>query len=165
MKAYKFKIKRPTKAIVAKFENTLDCARELYNCALQERIGAWKERQISITRFDQDKQLPAIKECRTEYLNVYSQVLQDVLKRLDKTFKSFFLRIKKGVKAGFPRFKGKNFFDSFCYPQSGFRLDGNNLYLSKIGKVKVHLSQNMLGLVKTFRLLTNEIIEKQNHKV
>lgn len=149
MKAFKFKIKRPSKAIVAKFENTLNLTRELYNAALQERIGAYKECQISLNYYSQANQLIEIKESRTEFENIHSQILQAVLKRLDKTFKAFFNRVKRGEKAGFPRFKGKNFFNSFCFPQSGFRLDGNNLHLSKIGKVKIHLSQKMLGKVKT----------------
>jgi len=149
MKAFKFKIKRPSQAVVAKFDNTLDLTRELYNCALQERIGAYKERQISLNYYTQANQLAEVKECRPELNNVHSQILQDVLKRLEKTFKAFFSRVKRGEKAGFPRFKGKNWFNSFTFPQSGFRLDGNNLHLSKIGKVKIHLSQNILGKVKT----------------
>jgi putative transposase len=82
---------------------------------------------------------------------VYSQVLQDALKRLDKTFKAFFERIKRGDRPGYPRFKGKNRYDSFTFPQAtgGFRLDGHKLTLSKIGKVKLHLSQNIVGKVKT----------------
>lgn len=149
MKAFRFKIKHPSKAIVAKFENALDLSRELYNAALQERIGAYKERQISLNYYTQANQLAEVKECRNEFENIHSQVLQDVLKRLDKTFKAFFSRVKRGEKAGFPRFKGKNFFHSFTFPQSGFRLDGDKLTLSKIGKFKIHLSQKMHRKVKT----------------
>lgn len=152
MKAYKFKIKRPSKAIVAKLEQHLLLCRELYNSALRERIDAYKINQVSITYQDQQNQLPEIKVVRDDLNCVYSQVLQDALKRLDKTFKAFFSRVKKGdKKVGFPRFKGKNRYDSFTFPQANgcFRLDGNNLYLSKIGKVKIHLSQNILGKVKT----------------
>lgn len=149
MIAYKFKIKRPTKAVVAKFENTLNLTRELYNCALQERIGAYKINHISLNYYDQANQLAEIKECRNEFQNIHSQILQDVLKRLDKTFKTFFSRVKRGEKAGFPRFKGKKWFNSFTFPQSGFRVDCDKLTLSKIGKVKLHLSQNILGKVKT----------------
>jgi transposase len=58
---------------------------------------------------------------------VYSQVLQDVLQRVDKTHKAFFRRGH-----GFPRFKGKGWFDSFTYPQLGFRVSGSQLSLSKI---------------------------------
>ena len=138
MKAYKFKIKRPTKAIVAKFDNTLSLCRELYNSGLRERIDAYKLNQISISYQDQQNQLPEIKEVRDDLTLVYSQVLQDALKRLDKTFKSFFGRVKRKDKAGFPRFKGQTRYDSFTFPQANgsFRLDGNNLHLSKIGKVK-----------------------------
>ncbi len=57
MKAFKFKIKRLSQAIVAKFDNTLDLARELYNGALQERIGAYQERQISLNYYTQANQL------------------------------------------------------------------------------------------------------------
>jgi len=150
MKAFKFKIKRPAQAVVSKFENTLDLTRELYNSALQERIGAFKERNISLNYYTQANQLMDVKECCSEFQNIHSQILQDVLKRLDKTFQAFFSRVKKGdKKVGFPRFKGKNFFNSFTFPQSGFRLDGDKLTLSKIGKVKIHLSQNILGKVKT----------------
>jgi putative transposase len=152
MKAFKFKIKRPAKCIVAKFEQHLLLCRELYNSARRERIDAYKTNRISLNYQDQQNQLPEIKEIRDDLKDVYSQVLQDVLKRLDKTFKAFFQRVKKGEKkVGFPHFKGQNRYDSFTFPQAtgGFRLDGKTLTLSKIGRVKLHLSQNIIGKVKT----------------
>ena len=149
--SYKFRI-NPSKAQAAKLENTLNLCRELYNAALSERREAYRLNRITITRFDQDKQLPEIKKTNPEYLGVHSQVLQDVLKRLDKAFQSFFSRVKQGVKAGFPRFKGKNWFDSFCYAQSGFSLSGNKLTLSKIGTVKLKLSRDVIGKVKTCQI-------------
>lgn len=78
--------------------------------------------------------------------------MQDVLKRVDKTYKSFFNRIKRKEKAGFPRFKGQNRFDSFSYTQSGFSLNGNKLALSKIGTVKLKLSRNIVGKIKTLTI-------------
>ncbi|MFX1521368.1 MAG: RNA-guided endonuclease InsQ/TnpB family protein, partial [Promethearchaeota archaeon] len=84
---------------------------------------------------------------------VHSQVLQDVLKRLDKTFKNFFRRITKGEKAGYPRFKGQYRYDSFTYPQSGFALDYHHqkLRLSKIGAltIKFHRPVPAEGELKT----------------
>lgn len=155
MKAFKFKIKKPAKSIIAKFEQTLSLCRELYNAGLQERRDAWKINRISRTYQDQQNLLPEIKkEVRDDLNLVYSQVLQDALKRLDKTFKAFFDRLKRGEKAGYPRFKSKNRYDSFTFPQAtgGFRLDGKTLTLSKIGKVKLHLSQPMKGKVKTLTI-------------
>jgi putative transposase len=125
MKSFRFKIRRPSKAIVNKFEQTIELCRELYNAALQERREAWKLNRIGISCVEQANQLGEIKVIRDDLDTVHSQVLQDTLKRLDKTFKAFFLRVKKGEKAGFPRFKGKHRFDSFCFPQSGFKLSGD----------------------------------------
>lgn len=151
-KSYKFRISKPSKAVQERLETTLYLCRDLYNCALQERRDAYKLNRISLNYYDQAKQLPEIKQTNPEYKEIHSQVLQDVLKRLDKSFQNFFRRVKAGVKAGFPRFKGKNFFDSFCYTQSGFSLSGNRLTLSKIGKVKIKLSRNVIGKVKQCRI-------------
>lgn len=151
IKASKFFLKL-SKAQSAKLENTLNLCRQLYNAALQERRDAWRINRININRFDQDKQLPEIKQTNPEYRDVHSQVLQDVLKRLDKSFQGFFNRVKQGVKAGFPRFKGKNRFDSFCYAQSGFSLSGNKLTLSKIGTVKLKPLRQIQGKIKTLTI-------------
>jgi putative transposase len=147
-KSFKFRI-YPTKAQVEKLEMTLDLCRELYNAALQERRDAWRLNCININRFEQDKQLPDIKQTNPEYKDIYSNILQDVLKQLDKTFRDFFRRVKQKNKAGFPRFKGKSRFNSFTYKQKGFSLTDNKLDLSKIGKLKIKLSRPVIGKVKT----------------
>ncbi len=151
IKSYRFRI-FPSKTQTVKLETTLNLCRFLYNSALAERRGAYQINHKSLSYQSQQNQLPNIKADNPEYKDIHSQVLQDVLKRLDTAFQSFFRRIKQGVKAGFPRFKGKNFFDSFCYPQSGFSLSGNKLTLSKIGKVKIKLSRSVVGKVKTCRI-------------
>lgn len=148
MKSYKFKLK-PSKSVQAKFEQTIDLCRELYNSALQESRDAWKINKVSVNYYIQQAQLPEIKESRPEFKNIYSQILQDVLSRVSKTFDNFFRRFGKGDKVGFPRFKGMSFFNSFCYPQSGFKLIGDKLYLSKIGTVRLRLSRKIEGKIKT----------------
>ncbi len=150
MKAYKFKLK-VSKNVWQKLAHTLDLCRELYNAGLQERRDAYRLHHISVSYQAQQNQLPDIRKNREDVSKIYSQVLQDVLKRLDKTFKAFFGRVKRSAKAGYPRFKGNDRYDSFTFPQANgsFRLEGNNLYLSKIGKVKIRLSREMIGKVKT----------------
>jgi len=153
MKAYKFKLKT-SQTVRDKLELTLNLCRELYNSALRERIDAYRINQVSISYQDQQNQLPEIKQIRDDLTGVYSQVLQDALKRLDKTFAAFFGRVNRGEKAGFPRFKSQNRYDSFTFPSAsgGYRLDGNDLFLSKIGKVKIRLSRAMVGKVKTLTI-------------
>ena len=151
IKAYKFRICNPTKIVQANLEQTLNLCRDIYNAALQERRDAYKLNRISINYYDQANQLSEIKTTNPEYKNVHSQILQDVLKRIDKAFKAFYNRAKQG-KAGFPRFKSQSRYDSFCFPQSGFNLSGNKLTLSKIGTIKLKLSRQIQGKVKTCQI-------------
>ena len=43
--------------------------------------------------------------------------------RIDLAFKAFFRRVKAKEKPGYPRFRGAGRYDSFTYPQSGFRVE------------------------------------------
>lgn len=148
LKAFKYKLE-PTKVQVALLDHTVFLCRQLYNAALQERRDAWQKCSVSVTRFQQDKYLPEIKEALPEYKDVHSQVLQDVLKRLDKSFQAFFRRLKTGDKPGYPRFQGRNRFDSFCYPQYKTKPNDKHVYLPKIGNVRLRLSRPVDGKVKT----------------
>jgi putative transposase len=77
-------------------------------------------------------------------------VLQDVLRRLDRAFQAFFRRCKNGEKPGFPRFQGRNRYDSFTYPDgAGWKFDGQYLHLTKIGRIKVKLHRPLEGKIKT----------------
>jgi putative transposase len=146
--AYKYKFK-PNARFVAACSGTLDVCRELYNAALQERRDAYQINRLSINYHAQAIQLPPIKEIREDVGAVHSQILQDTLRRVDKTFKAFFRRVKNGETPGYPRFKSASRFDSFTYPQSGFRLEGDKLHLSKIGSCRIRLSRPIEGTIKT----------------
>lgn len=148
-KAFKFRICEPSKIVLTRLEQTLYLCRQLYNASLQERRDAYQINRISIDYQAQQNQLPKIKTTNPEYKNIHSQVLQNVLKRCERAFDGFFRRIKAKQTAGFPRFKGANRYDSFCYPQTGFSLTGDKLTLSKIGKVKIKLSRSVIGKIKT----------------
>ncbi len=148
MKAYKFKLK-VSKTIKRKLEETLSVCCEIYNAALQERRDAWRLNRVSINYHAQSAQLPEIKLVRDDVNAIYSQILQDVLRRVSKTFDAFFARVKRGDKAGFPRFKSVSRFDSFCFPQSGFKLVEDKLTLSKIGNIRLRLSRKFEGRIKT----------------
>jgi putative transposase len=147
-RAYKFRI-FPTKSQKRSLVRTLDLCRELYNAALLERRDAYRMAGKTINYYDQANQLTAIKEERTDLKEVHSQVLQDVLRRVDKAFQGFFSRLKTSKKAGFPRFQGRNRYDSFTYPQGGWSIKNDKLTVSKIGTIRVRLHREVLGKVKT----------------
>ena len=99
--------------------------------------------------------LPLLKEERATLTQVHSQVLQNVVDRLDKSFEAFFRRCKAGEKPGFPRFRGMHRYHSFCYPQSGFSLVGKELKLSKLGAIRVKMHRSLEGEIKTCTVRRN----------
>lgn len=144
---YRAKINKTTEANCNRW---LDICRRLYNLALEQRISVYRQYKKSISVYEQMRQLPQLKAEFPEFKDVGSQVLQDVLQRLDKAFISFFNRLKerKG-KAGFPRFKGRNRYDSFMLKQAGWRLEGRFLYIKNVGRFKLFLSRPIEGDIKT----------------
>lgn len=149
LRAYKYRL-YPNEEQAEKLQWVLDRCRELYNAALQERKDAYRMAHVSIGYNQQAAQLPEIKEIRPEYADIHSQVLQDVLRRVDKAFKAFFLRVKEGQTPGYPRFQAYGRYDSFTFPQSGFSLtEDRRVCLSKIGTMKVKMHRELEGTIKT----------------
>ncbi len=149
-KAYKYKLKLAPEQ-VRQLEETLWRCRTLYNTALEERITAYRRCGVTLTCYQQQAELPDLKAAFPEYGDIHSQVLQDVLTRLDKAFQAFFRRVKARQTPGFPRFQGRNRYHSFTYKQygNGARLDNGFLVLSKIGRVAVRWSRPLEGTPKT----------------
>jgi putative transposase len=150
-KSYKFRL-NPTKAQATALQRILDECRFLYNLYLEQRILAYEELEISLTKYDQLMMLPLLKNERPSLRTVHSQVLQDIVIRLDKAFDGFFRRCAVGEKPGFPRFRSAARFDSFTYPQSGFRVVGTELKLSKIGTIRINQHRPIEGKIKTCTL-------------
>jgi putative transposase len=128
----------------------LDKCRELYNAALQERRDAYHMARKTISYYEQKRELPGVKEVRPEYCQIGSQVLQDVIQRVEWAFAAFFRRVRAGEKPGYPRFRGRERYDSFAYSQAGWTLDGDGrLALAGIGSLKVKWSRAIQGTIKT----------------
>jgi putative transposase len=149
----------PTRAQETALNHTLDLCRWVYNETLATRRNAYEATKIFpyskhtlYSRYDTQRLLLLWKEQQPTLTSVYSQVLQEIQYRVDLAFKAFFRRVKAGEKAGYPRFKGKGWYDSFTYPQSGFALDGSTLQLSKIGSVKIKLHRPIAGEIKRLNI-------------
>jgi putative transposase len=150
-KAFKYRI-FPTTAQRTRLENTLEQCCLLYNAGLEQRRTAYQRQHVSLSKARQQAELPALKAAYPGFSDVYSQVLQEVLARLDKACHAFFRRVKTGGKPGYPRFRGKGRYDSFTYPQLGFGLKDGRVQLSKIGAVKIKMHRAIKGQVKTLTI-------------
>lgn len=145
LKTYKFRL-YPTNQQVIVLNKTLDVCRHIYNEFLADRRNAYDRCNQSLSTMDQLYQVQYL-EFDTD---VHSQVKQDVIRRLGKSFDAFFRRCKKGEsKPGYPRFRGKHRYSSFSYPQSGFKISGKKLKLSKIGDIKLVIHRKIDGKIKT----------------
>ena len=146
-KTYQYKLK-PTPEQERALDRTLMLCRHVYNAAVGERREAWRLRGVSVNYYQQQAELPGIKEAMPEYAEVNAQVLQDVVLRVDRAFQAFFQRMRERRTPGYPRFHGRDRYHSFTYPQvgehGGARLDGGTdngfLVLSKIGRIAVRWS-------------------------
>lgn len=151
LRTYRYRL-MPTKTQTHLLERQLALCQQLYNAALQERRDAYRQRKATITVYDQMKHLVEIKTALPEYQGVYSQVLQDVLKRLDKTFRAFYRRLSLGEKPSYPRFQSQTRYSSLCYPQSGFSVSTKTAFFSKIGNIRIKLHRPVEGTIKTATL-------------
>ncbi len=149
-KTYKFKLK-PTSDQERMLDRALMLCRHVYNAAIGERREAWQKCGVSVGYYEQKAELPGIKAEMAEYSEVHSQVLQDVVQRVDRAFQAFFRRVKSGETPGYPRFKGRNRYNSLTYPQvgKGATLDNGFLVLSRIGRMRVRWSRPLEGTPKT----------------
>jgi putative transposase len=147
-KTFKYRI-FPSNMQLRKLDQSLNGCRWLYNNFLEQRKTAFETEQKSLSRYNQTSTIPGLKKEHPFLNDVFSQALQNVSLRIDLAFRAFFRRCKTGKNPGYPRFRSKNRYDSFTYPQSGFKLLKNVVQLSKIGGVKIRLHRPIEGQIKT----------------
>lgn len=139
-------------------QQVLNACRWVYNKTLEIRRDAWTERKESISLYDTHRMLPEWKKQHHWLNQAFAQCLQNAQHRLDLAFKSFFRRVKAGKKPGYPRFRSKDRYDSFTYPQHGFKFTENGLlYLSKIGNVKIRFHRPIEDRIKTLTVCRNAL--------
>ena len=152
---YQFKLK-PTKHQVIEIDRWLSMLGAQYNYLLADRFD-WYERNRSPINacplvchlpelrdnpdyYSQKKTLPALKKSHPWYGEIYSQVLQDVVKRVKLTFDRFLKGDVNGKRSGRPRFKARERYRTFSYPQMKEGcLQGNLINLPMLGQLKVIL--------------------------
>ncbi len=151
--SYQYKLK-PTAQQIIELDRWLSMLRSQYNYMLADRFNWYEANRCPINAcplichipelreqpnfYNQKASLPYLKAARPWYKDVYSQVLQDVAKRVEKTFERFIKGDYNGKRSGRPRFKGEGQYKTFTYPQvKDDCLQGNQITLPKLGKFKV----------------------------
>ena len=163
-KSYKYRL-YPKQIIKTVIDKNLEICRWFYNYLHQERIKVWEKDKTIITYAHQQNLLPNLKKVHPFLKEIQSQVLQDVIRRLDKAWKDFYQRIKRKEKleklgkkekeVHYPRFKQYGRYDSFTYTQKQDRIElkHSQLWLSKLGWMNIRKHRKLEGIIKTCSLL------------
>jgi putative transposase len=132
----------------------LELLRRQYNYRLGERFSWYEQNRCEINAcplicylpklrenpdfYFQKRDLVNSKALFSEYKQIHSQVLQDCVERVKKTFDRWLKGDCNGKKSGKPRFKGIGRYRSFTFPQMKQDcIQGNLIKLPKIGLVKL----------------------------
>jgi putative transposase len=144
----------PSKTQAQLLDRTLETCRRWYNQCLAERRDAYQQRHETVGKFAQLAKVKEQKAINPYAKGIHSHVLQVVVSDLDKAFQAFFRRVKTGETPGYPRFRGRNRFDSFGFKEhgNGFKVDGRRLKLSGIGRIAVRWHRPLEGQIKTVRI-------------
>jgi putative transposase len=151
--AYQYKL-RPTKQQAQEIDRWLSMLCSQYNYLLADRFNWYEQNRCPINAcplvcylpelrdnpdyYSQKKTLPNLKKTHPWYGEIYSQVLQDIVKRVKVTFDRFLKGDSNGKRSGKPRFKSRSRYKTFTYPQiKDGCLQGNLINLPMLGKVKV----------------------------
>jgi putative transposase len=148
IRTYRYPL-RPTRAQEAVLTEWLAKCCQLYNAALEQRIAAWKTQRVSLSRYDQQKQLTELRSSDADWVNMACCAQRSALERIDRAFKSFFRRARAGECPGFPRYKKSQRYDSFSIHtgQGGGSVDGKFVRVPKLGKIRYHRYREHLGKV------------------
>jgi len=129
---------------------TFGCCRFVYNYYLAERQQAYRDTGKAPTRFQQDKDLTALKKELDWLREVDATALQSSLQTLDTAYQNFFRRVKNGEKPGFPHFKSKRdnrqSYKSKCVG-TNIRVFDKGIQLPKLGKIKCRISKRVEGRI------------------
>lgn len=159
----------PTKNQKETFDFWLRKCKYLYNVALEEKIGYYKGTGKYLNIYDQKKELVDIKDFDSSWKDIPNKSLQEIIFRVDKSFKTFF----KG--GGFPKFK--SVLDSIEFVKTDVRLKDNKLFLPKIKQsircseiikenwTSVKLIKNMDSYYLIFYYLEEKIINLINNEI
>ncbi|NER01203.1 MAG: transposase [Okeania sp. SIO3C4] len=90
----------------------------------------------------QQSALKQTKKLFPDYKEIYSEVQQINLQRLDKAWKRWLIADKTGKRGGRPRFKKSGFLRSFCFsrvnrPKAAIKFDGKQIIISRFGAIPV----------------------------
>jgi len=123
----------PSRGVEKKLFSSFDKCCSVYNYCLERREF-------------KDNVLPQLKQEHPDLYEVHSIVLQNVVHQLQSNLHVLHALKANGHRVGKLRFKKRH--HSMVFEQTGFKIDGDTLVLSKVGRISMKVSQPIQGVVK-----------------
>lgn len=141
MRNYKFRL-YPNLEQEHKLQNNLNVCKWVYNKFVEQAQKSF------LSRNDMNYILTELKQSESWLYNYHSKMLQMISTQLEGAEKALIERSKKGYKIGQLKFARYNEFRAFTYNQSGFKLNNNKLFLSKIGDIRIKKHRDTPEIIK-----------------
>lgn len=132
-----------------RIDSWIGACRVVYNLGMEIKNKAYRDKRLSVSKYDLMKQLPDLKKDLAWIKDVPSQSLQAALDRLETSYQNFFRNHKKG--AGYPRFASKRKYRSILFKT--VTVDEDLVTLPKIGSLRMFKDSSILGTPKTATII------------
>jgi len=123
----------------------IGACRVVYNLGMEIKNKSYKDKKLSVSKYDLMKQLPDLKQDYDWIKDVPSQSLQAALDRLENSYKNFF----RG--GGYPKFASKNKYNSILL--KSVSIEGRFAIIPKIGAIKMFKDAEIKGTPKTATII------------
>lgn len=133
---YKFRL-YPTRDQEMRLVDVLEANRMVYNYFISNNFKS---------RNDMNYALTELKEQRPILRKYHSKMLQMISTRVAGAWNAFEEKKKKGYNVGKVQPLAEGDCNSFVYNQSGFKMQGNQLWLSKIGRIEVRVHRQPIDV-------------------
>lgn len=145
----------PSTSQVARLEHLLDVGRTIFNDALEQRIAAYEFDKSSLSYMTQTADLTILRSVCPTLADVPAWIERDALRRVDLAFKHFFRRVRESSgKAGFPRFKAWQRWNSFSIQSPGQCVRDKHIRVAGVtGTIRARNIQYTEGAIKQLRIV------------
>ncbi|HYL45134.1 MAG TPA: transposase [Ktedonobacteraceae bacterium] len=149
MRTFEYRL-RPTRVQEHALMNTLIASRKMYNACLEELIHHYNETGKYLHLYEQDK-----RHGKQAHPDLPAVVVDTTLKRLHRSFTTFFRGRKEGRTIGFPRFKNAQAWHTIQFRDAANCLDNGRFKAPKQcgGRIRVIVHRPLEGTFKCARLV------------
>ncbi len=158
MKTYKYKMQRQSNTI--KLGNLLDDMHSIHVHIMRLQQRYYRMFGKNISAYTMNRHVAKLKQRTKPHWNkLPSQVVQDVVLRMGKSYDAFFRNMqdcksgKTTRKIGRPHIKPHHKYNSMTFTQAGYKLEGNRIKINCIDTwFSFHKHRDITGNIKTITL-------------